>query len=186
MRDWRDRGVAVGHVAVNVSIVQMRDPEFPDFVLRCLAEQGLSGDCLEIELTESLFAEDTTEIARQLSRLAEAGVHVAIDDFGTGFSSMSLLRHLPIHTLKIDRAFVSDCGVSHESRMLLKALIDVGHALHLQVVAEGVEDMAQLTTLRELHCDLVQGYLFAPALPAQALERFLVDNRSREELRQAG
>jgi diguanylate cyclase (GGDEF)-like protein len=187
MRDWQDRGIPVAHAAVNVSMVQMRDPAFADFVLRCLAETGIEGAALEVELTESLFSEKTTDVARQLTRLAQAGVRVAIDDFGTGFSSMSLLRQYPIHSLKIDRSFVIECHHSVESRALLKALIDVGHALHLQVVAEGVEEITQLSVLHELNCDVLQGYLFAPALSAQALESFINDGEPiRETLRSAG
>ncbi|MFL6620237.1 MAG: putative bifunctional diguanylate cyclase/phosphodiesterase [Povalibacter sp.] len=181
IREWQNRGVPVKQVAVNISIVQMRNPAFAEVILKCLSDAGLEGHCLEIEVTESLFAENTTDVARQLTRLMNAGVRVAIDDFGTGFSSMSLLRQYPISTLKIDRSFVMGCHTSAESRALLKALVDVGHALNLEVVAEGVEQIEHLQVLQELHCDLLQGFLFAPALDAKALEDFLSDGRAAEQ-----
>jgi EAL domain-containing protein (putative c-di-GMP-specific phosphodiesterase class I) len=173
LRDWRERGVSISHVALNVSVVQLRDPGFSDLILSSLAAAGLEGSALEIEVTESLFAENKSQVARQLSKLAGAGVRIAIDDFGTGFSSMSLLREYPLHILKIDRAFIRDCHTSSEARALLKALVEVGHAMKLQVVAEGVEEPEQLAVLHELGCDILQGYLFSPALTAQALEQFI-------------
>lgn len=187
IREWREAGVRVTHIAVNISLLQLRDAAFPEFVRRCLAEHELDGGCLELELTESLFAEDGAAIARQLSQLREMGIRIAIDDFGTGFSSMSRLREYPISTLKIDRSFVDDCGRSDEARLLLKALIDVGHALNLTVVAEGVEDQSQLATLRELGCNLMQGYLFARALSPHEFAALLSARGSvLAPMRQAG
>ncbi|HEY5809435.1 MAG TPA: EAL domain-containing protein [Povalibacter sp.] len=173
MRQWRDQGIEIGHVAVNISMVQMRDPAFASFVLGCLAECELPAHCLELELTESLLADDSAAITQQLLQLSRAGVRIAIDDFGTGFSSMSRLRDYPINTLKIDRSFVRDCGTSREARLLLKALIDVGHALNLEVVAEGVEDPSQLDVLRTLGCNLMQGFLFAHAMSAGEFATFV-------------
>jgi diguanylate cyclase (GGDEF)-like protein len=173
IRGWRQRGLHVGRVAVNISMVQMRDAGFAEALLQCLAEHDLRGQDLEIELTESVFAEDRNAIAAQLFRLQDAGVHIAIDDFGTGFSSMSLLRHFPIHALKIDRSFVIDLVSSEESRLLLHGLIEIGHAMKLEVVSEGVETDAQFQLLRELRCDVFQGYLFSKALTARELEAFL-------------
>jgi diguanylate cyclase (GGDEF)-like protein len=173
LRQWRDLGLSLQHVAVNISLLQLRDPAFPAFVERCLAESGLSGNSLELEVTESLFAEDGHAVAEQLHRLTRLGVRIAIDDFGTGFSSMSRLRDFPITTLKIDRSFVSNCSRSLEARLLLKALIDVGRALHLEVVAEGVETTDERDVLRELACEFMQGFLFAQALPADDMTRLL-------------
>lgn len=172
MRRWRDEGIPIAHVAVNISMVQMRDPGFANVVQQVLEEHGLPGSCLELELTESLFADDSATITQQLLQLSRAGVRIAVDDFGTGFSSMSRLRDYPINTLKIDRSFVDGCDTSRESRMLLKALIEVGHALGLDVVAEGVSEGAQLEVLRALGCNLVQGFLFAPALSPEAFMEF--------------
>lgn len=185
IRTWRQRGLRVGRVAVNISMVQLRDAGFADSLLQRLAEHGLTGEDLEIELTESVFAEDRNAIAAQLFRLREAGVHIAIDDFGTGFSSMSLLRHFPIHALKIDRSFVVDSVGSEESRLLLHGLIEIGHAMKLEVVSEGVETEAQFQLLRELRCDVFQGYLFSKALSAQELEKFLESPGSAPVLRAA-
>jgi len=127
---------------------------------------------LELELTESLFADDPGSVAGLLEEFTNAGVRIAIDDFGTGFSSMSLLRHYPINTLKIDRAFVLDCHESPAARALVSALIDVGHALRLKVVAEGVETEAQHSVLAQLGCDAMQGFLFARALPPAELAQY--------------
>lgn len=179
LQAWRRRGLSPGPVAVNISMVQLRDPAFAATLMQCLAEHGLTGSDIQIELTESVFAEDRAVIATQLEQLAAAGIHIAIDDFGTGFSSMSLLRHFPIHSLKIDRSFVVDSTSSPESRSLLSGLIEIGHAMKLEVVAEGVETQAQFDLLRHLHCDVFQGYLFSAALTAPELESFLI---ARQEI----
>ena len=178
IRRWRDAGLPAIRVAINISMLQLRDSTFVDLILRCLAEHDLNGEDLEIELTESVFAEDRQAIARQLAALADAGIRIAIDDFGTGFSSMSLLRDLPIHSLKIDRSFVVDATTSSESHMLLRGLIDIGHSLNLEVVAEGVETAEQFALLKDLHCDVFQGYLFAKALAPVELDSYLRSRHS--------
>ena len=180
MRQWRERNVAVEHMAINISMLQMRDPGFPLFVRQCLAENDLPGGALQLELTESLLAGDPAGVTQQLRELRSIGVSIAIDDFGTGFSSMSLLRDYPISALKIDRSFVIDCAVSERSRMLIKALIDVGHALKLEVVAEGIEEQAQLAVLRDLGCDVMQGYLFSAALTPEAIGVFFSNHRATD------
>jgi EAL domain-containing protein (putative c-di-GMP-specific phosphodiesterase class I) len=185
MRRWRERNVAVGYMAINVSVLQMRDPAFPQFVRECLAENDLPGSALQLEVTESLLADDPAEIVKQLQELRSLGVSIAIDDFGTGFSSMSLLRDYPISALKIDRSFVLDCAVSERSRTLIKALIDVGHALKLDVVAEGIEDPAQLAVLRALGCDVMQGYLFSAALSPEKVGAFFRGHCAAADLRDA-
>ncbi|MCB1996952.1 MAG: EAL domain-containing protein, partial [Rhodoferax sp.] len=166
-RRWRDAGLDVERVAVNVSARQLRDPDFGASVLGMLAHHGLRPQDLEIEITESLFAGDAGLVERALAPLRAAGVQVALDDFGTGFSSLSALRHLPVDVMKIDRSFVIDLGRSSASDAVVRSVIALARDLGKRVVAEGVETALQQQRLIALGCDEVQGYRYAKPLPAE-------------------
>lgn len=172
-RRWRDAGVAVPRVAVNVSALQLAAPDFAGQVMAALHRHGLQPSDLELELTESVFAGDTGELHARLQPLREAGVVVALDDFGTGFSSLSLLHRLPVDVLKIDRSFVVDLGRRESADAVARSVVALARALGKHVVAEGVETQAQLDRLLALGCDELQGYLFARPLPAAALVDWL-------------
>ncbi|THF67728.1 EAL domain-containing protein [Deinococcus sp. Arct2-2] len=172
---WQRAGLPPVRVSVNVSALQFSREDFVETVAAALASSGLEGHWLELELTETLVMRRVSDSARQLARLRELGVSIAIDDFGTGHSSLAYLRQLPIDTLKIDRSFVSglDDSPSGGTRPLIQAMIAMGHALGLTVVAEGVETEAQLQWLSQQGCDLTQGFLLARPQAPEHLEEFL-------------
>jgi diguanylate cyclase (GGDEF)-like protein len=180
LRSWREQRLAIEYVAVNVSIRQLNDPGFIDKVKQCLAQNALPPHSLEIEVTETVLAENPATISAQLSELQNLGVRLAIDDFGTGYSSMAMLRHLQIDVLKIDQSFVRDCAVNDDARALLNALIAAGHALKKTVVAEGVEQIEQRAVLESLGCDRLQGYLFAKPMSRRLLTEYLVEHTSKQ------
>ena len=135
-----------------------------------------------LEITETALMRDPAAAADVLRELKALGVHVAIDDFGTGYSSLAYLQQLPVDSLKIDRTFIAASARSRESDPLIQTLVQLGRALGLRTVAEGIEDEAQLAHLRELGCDTGQGYLFAPPLEVAALERILADAGRRDRV----
>lgn len=156
-------------VAVNVSARQFRRRDFPAFVAHTLERHGLAPDRLTLEVTETLMLGDYDQARQWLSALRGLGVRLALDDFGTGFSALGYLKDLPFDRLKIDRAFVKDLTREPRSQALARAMIDMAHSLGLTVVGEGVEDGAQLTMLRQLGCQLIQGYLTGRPMPEAAL-----------------
>ncbi|MDY7086216.1 MAG: bifunctional diguanylate cyclase/phosphodiesterase [Actinomycetota bacterium] len=167
-RAWLDAGHRVP-VAVNISARSLLDPGFPARVAALLAETGVPGGLLSIEVTEYALMSDPDTAIEALDRLRAAGVKASIDDYGTGYSSMTYLKILPIAELKIDRSFVLDIAENNSSRALVASTVELGHRLGLTVVAEGVEDAAAVEALREIGCDTAQGYHFAKPMTAGAL-----------------
>ena len=158
-------------VAVNVSAVQLRDDRFARTVLGILAETGLPPERLELEITETTIVNADTATVRLLKQLRRAGVRISLDDFGTGYSSLTLLKDLDVDKVKIDRSFVQMAPTADDSAAIVRAVSNLGAALGLSVVAEGVETQQQLAFLREAGCDELQGYLFSEAVPGEALEK---------------
>jgi diguanylate cyclase (GGDEF)-like protein/PAS domain S-box-containing protein len=148
------------HVAVNLSAVQLDDPDLTDLVRRTLSEAGLPPSALVLEITESMLMRDHVAATRKLNELRDLGVRLAIDDFGTGYSSLAQLRRLPLDTLKIDRSFVMGLGESRDAEAIVTSIIAMAHAVDLTVIAEGVETAEQLAVLQRLNCDQAQGYYF--------------------------
>jgi diguanylate cyclase (GGDEF)-like protein len=164
-------GVAAGMtVSVNVSALQFQQPGFVDGVAQALREAGLSPHLLELELTESILIQDAKDAMLRLQALAQLGVKLAIDDFGTGYSSLAYLKRFPIGRLKIDRTFISGLPAEESDAAIVQAIIHMGRALRLEIVAEGVESDAQRRFLEHAGCDLYQGFLYAPALDVAAFE----------------
>ncbi|MFG1427221.1 EAL domain-containing protein [Roseixanthobacter glucoisosaccharinicivorans] len=180
---WIAAGLPYIPVAVNVSAVQMREPNFVEEVLAILDKMapapasGWPAPWLEIELTESAAMEDIERTVAQLQQLRARDVQVAIDDFGTGHSSLGYLAQLPVSALKIDRSFVSGMTPRRDTMMIVDAIISLAHSLGLKVIAEGVETRQQMDLLSKLRCDEIQGYLFSPPLDAKGLTKFLGDYR---------
>ena len=172
LASWRDRGLAPARLALNVSAQQLKQTEFPKLVRRTLEKYDLPAELLELELTESVFADEAAGAA--LARLAQLGVHLALDDFGTGYSSLSYLRKYPIDTVKIDRTFLDEVPQNPASATLVETIIVMAHALGKRVVAEGIETNEQLVFLRERRCDAVQGFYLARPLAALAMTEVLV------------
>ena len=169
MAQWRKAGFGLKHVAVNLSAHQLRSPDLASHVKRVITRFGLAPGELELEITESVAMEDPERAIGQLRLLRESGVDLAIDDFGTGHSSLAYLKLLPIHTLKLDRAFVRDLETNENDAAISSATIALAKILGLRVVAEGVETEAQRNFLSNQACNLLQGYLFGKPEPADLL-----------------
>ncbi|MGE5504547.1 MAG: putative bifunctional diguanylate cyclase/phosphodiesterase [Actinomycetota bacterium] len=165
-RAWNERGLPRVPVAVNLSPLQLRRRDLPILVRRILQETGLPAGQLELELTEGSMLHDPEAAERLLGEVRALGVRLSIDDFGTGYSSLGRLKHFAVDKLKIDRSFVADLAEDPNDAAIARAIITLGHSLGLAVVSEGVETEAQLAYLRDQGCDAVQGWLYAPALPA--------------------
>jgi predicted signal transduction protein with EAL and GGDEF domain len=172
-RTWRDDGIALERMAVNISVLQFVQPGFVELVRAILQETGLEAGALELEVTESLLMKDPDGAVRTLNELKAIGVQLAIDDFGTGYSSLSRLKQLPIDRLKIDRSFVRDVPASQDDVAIAMAVIAMAGSMGLKVVAEGVETAEQLEFLREKRCDEVQGYLLSRPVPVPEATDFL-------------
>ena len=160
-------------LAVNLSALQLRAPGFVEEVIETITSHGARTDQLELELTESMLVENMDEVIARMNRLCAAGIRFAIDDFGTGYSSLTYLKRLPISRLKISQGFVSDLIVDPSSRTIAHTIISLGAAMHLDVIAEGVEELEQQRLLEKLGCNCYQGYLFSPPVPALEYARFV-------------
>lgn len=170
-----DAGHAEISVSVNVSANNLREPDFIGFVRRLLEDNRPASQGLIVELTETAMMVEPLSAMRALGELNEAGVDVAIDDFGVGYSSLSYLKQLPARELKIDKALIHDIQQRADARLIVHTTIEMSHNLGYRVVAEGVEDAATAELLRELGCDLMQGFYLAPALPPDELMAWLKD-----------
>lgn len=171
LADWHRnvKGMRGSTVAVNVSALQLSDPQFCQQVEKALTRANLDARFLELELTESTVMENPTKGIRILNDIHDLGVTISIDDFGTGYSSLSYLKKLPIDCIKVDRSFVSDIGLNSSSESIVQAIIAMSHSLDMHVVAEGVESVEQLLFLQASECDLMQGFYFSKPLSTQSL-----------------
>jgi len=165
VRRWRDAGIPVATVSVNIHARHLEQPELARSVARALDATGLQSAALELELTETGVMRDIKRSIDSLQGLKQLGVRLALDDFGTGYSSLAYLTQLPIDTLKIDRSFVDKLGQSGQSRAVVRSITALAQALGLSTIAEGVETREQLDSLRALGCDEVQGFFFAQPMP---------------------
>jgi diguanylate cyclase (GGDEF)-like protein/PAS domain S-box-containing protein len=166
IRQWQDQGLEIGHVAVNVSAIQMERGALVEDVRHALSESGIDPDHLELEITESFILNDPEEAARALNELRALGVHLAIDDFGTGYSSLLYLKRLPFDLIKIDQGFVRDMLDDPQDEAIVRSIIALGQSLDLQVLAEGVETLAHAQQLYALGCGLAQGYHYGKPVSA--------------------
>jgi diguanylate cyclase (GGDEF)-like protein len=175
---WRSRGLGNDTVLrINVSPVQLVSDAFVETVAGTLDEFGLDGASVCLEITESVVVQDIEATRHTLAGLKDVGVQIAVDDFGTGYSVLTYLKSLPIDTIKIDRGFVRDLGVNPSDLAIVRAILALGGALDLQVVAEGVETSVAAMTLLELGCQRAQGFLLSPPLDGAAMEMLLVEGR---------
>ena len=172
---WRATGLAID-VAVNVSARQLASGNFVSDVRSVLDETGLDPSALTLEITETTIMRDTDANTRILERLKDVGVRISIDDFGTGYSSLSYLRQFPIDSLKIDRSFITRVSESAQSGALIHTLIQLGKALGIETLAEGIEEKQQLSRLQREHCDSGQGFLLARPLGPEAVASFFEEN----------
>ncbi|TMK88132.1 MAG: EAL domain-containing protein, partial [Actinobacteria bacterium] len=173
---WAGDGKAPA-VSVNLSARQLSRPDLVDVVDEALTASGLDPDRLWLEITESVLMEDADTAVAALERLRRLGVHLCVDDFGTGYSSLAYLRRFPVDALKVDRSFVAGLGQDPEDSAIVEAVVSMAHSLRLSVVAEGVETDEQLARLRDLGCELAQGFYFAAPVPSSALDPLSVGPR---------
>jgi len=176
MASWRHAGLNIPCVSVNLSPINFRNVTLAARLADILAEYGLPPDALMLEITEGAFMQDSVAAIETMNAIRELGVGLSVDDFGTGYSSLSRLAHLPIRELKIDRSFMRDIEKDAGALAIATAVVRVGQGLGMTVVAEGVETEAQRKLLADLGCDVVQGFLYAPALPPVAFERWLIEH----------
>jgi EAL domain-containing protein (putative c-di-GMP-specific phosphodiesterase class I) len=183
LRQWREWKAADldTAVAVNISAVSLEHLDFPDLVERLCRGLHVPTDRLVLELTEG-STQPLIKLMDTLTRFRIKGVGLAIDDFGTGFSGLIQLRRLPFTEVKIDRQFVTDLPTSRDDAVIVRSVVDLAHGLGLMVTAEGVETIEQLAALRELGCDLVQGYLLSQPLEAQDLVAWASRHKRRWKL----
>ncbi len=164
------------HISVNLSSKQIKQFDFVDKLKKTLADTGLNGDSLRLELTETMLADRGEKTIELLTQIKEQKVQLSIDDFGTGYSSLSYLHRFPIDALKIDRSFVSTIDKEGKNSEIIKIIITLARALKIKAIAEGVETQEQLDYLKQLGCDEVQGYLFSPPVNIRSAEAFLSKN----------
>ena len=165
---WSRQGLDLPRLSVNLSGVQLRQPDFVELVAEALERNRLEPGRLELEITEGVLLDDSERVHANIERLRAAGIGLALDDFGTGCSSLGYLKRFPVDRIKLDRSFILDIGVSAQNDALVRSLIELGHSLGMRVLAEGVEHRHQAEFLRRHGCDDAQGYLIGPPIAATA------------------
>ena len=178
IQHWTQSGVLFGHVAINVAGADFRQGGFAGKVIDSLAARQLPSSCIQIEVTENVFlGAGAGDVERELRALSDHGIRIALDDFGTGYASLSHLTQFPVNLLKIDRSFIQRIGTSPDAEAITSTVVNLGHCLGLEIVAEGIETLAQEAYLRGIHCDIGQGFLYAQAMPAAAVPACLAGVR---------
>jgi diguanylate cyclase (GGDEF)-like protein/PAS domain S-box-containing protein len=184
---WRAEGVDFRHVAINASAAEFHSGDFAERLLERLEAAGVPPHCLQLEVTETVFLGRGADcVERTLKLLSAAGVTIALDDFGTGYASLSHLKQFPVDLLKIDRSFVRDLGHNPDAAAIIRAVINLGHSLEIEIVAEGIETAAQEARLVAQGCDYGQGYLYSRAVPGAELPALLARRNAPEALPKAG
>ena len=172
MNKLYDQGYQDLYVAVNISVIQLLQKDFPNKVEEIITKTGINPKNLQLEITESVFTDDFDDIQAKLRPLRELGLTIALDDFGTGYSALSRMGELLVDFIKIDKSFIDKILLEDEQKQIVQELISLSHKLDLTVVAEGVEEEKQRDFLLKAGCDIMQGYLFSRPLPEkQALEK---------------
>ncbi len=174
-KQWHDQGILPLAVSVNISARQLSGDHLVQTITRILEETGLPPSSLELEITEGSLIWDKDMAVHTLSVLKHLGIRISIDDFGTGYSSLGQLRQLPIHTIKIDKAFVRSIHNDKVNAAIVEAIIRLSKSMELEILAEGVETQEELKKLQQIGCDLIQGYLFSKPLPAEACQSLLAE-----------
>jgi len=180
---WRTEGDWNVPVSVNLSAHQLRNQDLVSLIKNILSETNVDRELINLELTETVLLEDLTIAQPVLNDLAAFGVGIHIDDFGTGYSSLSYLAQLPVQTLKIDQSFIANLSDSDTTERVVQAIIALGKAMKLEVVAEGVETDRQYAIVRRLGCDLVQGYFIAKPMSAERLSNWCKGHEDTQSLK---
>jgi diguanylate cyclase (GGDEF)-like protein len=179
LRAWREAGLPMVPIAVNLSPRQFREEGLVEHIEVALAENEVPPALLGFEITESMVMDNIDDAVAKLNELKATGIKLSLDDFGTGHSSLARLRELPVDYLKIGQSFVRQLGSEQADEAICRSIIDLGHNLDMQIVAEGVETLLQREWLRAHHCDEIQGYFYARPMPADAFARLLAADLPR-------
>ncbi len=171
---WQEKGLGSFPIAVNFSVKQLQDRHLIDTISEILAETNVAPATLEVEITESIAIQDLDLTISILESLREIGVKISLDDFGTGYSSLAALKYLPLDRLKIDRSFIRELKLNTVDACIVNTIVNLGHELNLNVVAEGVETIEQFELLRSINCDAVQGFFFSRPLTATDFETMIM------------
>lgn len=178
VKKWQETCPERVSIAVNISGLQFGQKDFIQDILDALENTGLDPQYLDLEITETTIMIDPERAVRNLNRLKEIGISISLDDFGTGYSSLSYLQRLPLDAIKIDLSFIRNLETNPNDAAIVKAIIAMAKNLKLKVVAEGVEDKFQLEFLQDHECDIIQGYLFSPPVPAADFFKLLNRNNA--------
>jgi EAL domain-containing protein (putative c-di-GMP-specific phosphodiesterase class I) len=165
-------------MSVNISAKDFAQPDLAGSIRKSMEQTGIDPSCLHLEIIETIAMGDAEKSGHVLAQLKALGVCLSIDDFGTGYSSLSRLRRIPVDTLKIDRAFIMHMDSDPESREIVRTIVMLAHNLGLKVVAEGAETEEHVNLLKQLNCEMVQGYFYSPPADDQAMSRLLANNHS--------
>ena len=182
IKEWNEHFEYSVPVSVNVSRIDMYDPNLAQTLASILEEHGLKGSDLLLEVTESAYTQDSSQIIHAVESLRDLGFQIEMDDFGTGYSSLNMISSLPIDALKLDRQFINDAFKTGGDTHMLEVIIDIADYLAVPVIAEGVETEEQLDALRSLGCDIVQGYFFSRPVPAVEFEPFILQRKELEKV----
>lgn len=178
VKHWSDNSLFNQRIAINISARQFKQKDLLENIMRILEGYKISPECLEFEITEATIMVSTEESINIMKKIKNCGITLAIDDFGTGYSSLGYLKNFPIDTLKIDKCFIKDMELSNVDKSIVETIINLGHNLNLQVVAEGVETKNQAHLLASMGCDTLQGYLFSKPVATKEMERLLKEDLS--------
>ena len=168
-------------MSANISVRDLSNTELPHSIAVMLAESQINPARLTLEITESSIMDNPAQALQVINRLADLKLHLSIDDFGTGYSSLAYLSRLPVQELKIDKSFVFGMRKNQIDHTIVKATIDLGHNLNMQVVAEGIEDQQTWDALKLIGCDLGQGYYMSPPLPENEFMKWLAESRWQQK-----
>ena len=171
-QQWQREGIPPFKLSVNLSLRQLQEPDLVTQIQAILQETGMNPRYLALEITESLMFYEPEKAISRLHQLKKLGIQMAIDDFGVGYSSLSYLKDLPVQTLKIDKSFLDNLLGIRKNQVILHSIIELGHRLALNIIAEGIENQEQLTLLRQMNCDYGQGYFFSRPLDSPAITHY--------------
>ncbi len=180
---WKKQGILPPHfrrLAINISPLQFAQESFIEQVNHALRQAGITGEPIELEITESLLLENVESAIEKMAKLKESQISISIDDFGTGYSSLRYLKHLAVDVLKIDRSFVNQLHLDDNDQAIVDTILAIARKLNLEVIAEGVEDTSELAALKKLGCNQFQGYLFDKPLRAEEIAQRFVSNSYRK------
>ena len=179
---WKKKYGIILPVSVNLSRVDVFDPNLGEIFEALIRDNGLTYDALKLEVTESAYTENAEELLKVMERLRSKGFEIEMDDFGSGYSSLNMLSSMPVDILKMDRGFILNIEHNPQDFRLVQLILDIARNLKLTVIAEGVETENQMLMLKNAGCDVVQGYYFSRPVPPEEFERFIIREHDEEEL----